>query len=88
MTGSTPGLDVLARELGDLITFYPEFLVAPIFGVLLRIRSKRQICSDYDPIFAILVKKIGAMGNVVKYKGYLRKNNLQTKLPLFCSDFY
>ena len=66
-----------------------EFLLAPKIGVLLRIRSKRQICSDYDPILAIIVKKFGAMGNVVKYKGYyLRKNNLQTKLPLFCSDFH
>ena len=36
-------------------TLSPEFLLAPIFGALLRIRSKRQICSDYDPIFAIFV---------------------------------
>ena len=42
---------------------FAELLLAPIIGVRLRYRSKWEICSDYDPIFAFLLK----------HKGYLRK---------------
>ena len=36
MTGSTPGLDVLARELGNLITFYQDCGVICGLGLLYR----------------------------------------------------
>ena len=46
------------------------------------------MCSDYDPIFGILVKKSEQWGMLKNAKGTtLGKFHFQTKLPLFCSHF-
>ena len=52
---------------GRCVEYTAEPLVAPIFRVLLRNRSKWEICSDLAPIFS----------DLVKHKGYLRKKSEQ-----------